>query len=162
MALARAKSTFCIWYYLAAKIDFTRKPILSFRIFSRKKKHCSTRDEKASHCYSRVKIASQILAIFSHATFVSNMNFENYSGIYPGRGFSPKPMYFQGHPQSRLHFPAGILRIPVFSVPVALFPQESWFLFRRNFFLPPQKSGLYRAYVRSRRKLRRTWKRTIL
>jgi hypothetical protein len=25
-----------------------------------------------------------------------------------------------------------------FSVPVALFPQESGFLFRRNFFLPPQ------------------------
>ena len=32
--------------------------------------------------------------------------------------------------------PAGILRIPVFSVPVALFPQESGFLFRRNFFYP--------------------------
>ena len=26
------------------------------------------------------------------------------------------------------------IRIPVFSVPVALFPQESRFLFRRNFF----------------------------
>jgi hypothetical protein len=26
---------------------------------------------------------------------------------------------------------------------VALFPQESRFLFRRNFFLPPQKSCLY-------------------
>jgi hypothetical protein len=34
------------------------------------------------------------------------------------------------HP--RLPFPAGILRIPVFSVPVALFPQESGFLFRRK------------------------------
>ncbi len=32
----------------------------------------------------------------------------------------------------RLHFPAGILRIPVFSVPVALFSQESRFLFSRN------------------------------
>jgi hypothetical protein len=39
-----------------------------------------------------------------------------------------------------------------------------WHFFHRNhdscsavtFFLPPQKSGLYRAYVRSRRKLRRT------
>ena len=62
------------------------------------------------------------------------------------------------HPQAttRLPNPAGILRIPVLSVPVALFPQESGFLFRRNFFLPPQESCLYRAYVRSRRKLRRT------
>ena len=62
------------------------------------------------------------------------------------------------HPQAttRLPIPAGILRIPVLSVPVALFPQESGFLFRRNFFLPPQESCLYRAYVRSRRKLRRT------
>ncbi len=34
----------------------------------------------------------------------------------------------------RLNIPAGILRIPVFSVPVALFSQESLFLFRRNFF----------------------------
>jgi hypothetical protein len=38
---------------------------------------------------------------------------------------------------ARLHIPAGILRIPVFSVPVALFPQESGFLFRRNFFFTP-------------------------
>ncbi len=35
---------------------------------------------------------------------------------------------------SRLHIPAGILRIPAFSVPVALFSQESRFLFRHNFF----------------------------
>jgi hypothetical protein len=34
----------------------------------------------------------------------------------------------------RLHIPAGILRIPVFSVPVAFFSQESQFLFRYNFF----------------------------
>jgi hypothetical protein len=34
----------------------------------------------------------------------------------------------------RLHIPAGILRIPVFSVPVAFFSQESRFLFCRNFF----------------------------
>jgi hypothetical protein len=34
----------------------------------------------------------------------------------------------------RLHIPAGILGIPVFSVPVAFFSQESRFLFRRNFF----------------------------
>ncbi len=27
--MARVKSTFCIRYYLAAKIDFTRKPILA-------------------------------------------------------------------------------------------------------------------------------------
>jgi hypothetical protein len=31
-----------------------------------------------------------------------------------------------------LHIPAGILRIPVFSIPVARFEQESRFLFRRN------------------------------
>jgi hypothetical protein len=41
------------------------------------------------------------------------------------------------HLLARLHIPAGILRIPVFSVPVALFPQESGFLFRRNFFFTP-------------------------
>ncbi len=35
---------------------------------------------------------------------------------------------------SRLHIPTGILRIPVFSVPVAFFSQESRFLFRCNFF----------------------------
>jgi hypothetical protein len=35
---------------------------------------------------------------------------------------------------ARLPIPAGILRIPVFSAPVALFPQESRFLFCRNFF----------------------------
>jgi hypothetical protein len=35
---------------------------------------------------------------------------------------------------ARLPIPAGILRIPVFSAPVALFSQESRFLFRRNFF----------------------------
>ena len=39
----------------------------------------------------------------------------------------------------RLHFPAGILRIPVFSIPVALFSQESRFLFRRNFFGTPSE-----------------------
>jgi hypothetical protein len=33
---------------------------------------------------------------------------------------------------SRLHIPAGILRIPVFSVPIACFSQESQFLFRSN------------------------------
>ncbi len=35
---------------------------------------------------------------------------------------------------ARLVIPVGILRIPVFSAPVALFSQESRFLFRRNFF----------------------------
>jgi hypothetical protein len=35
---------------------------------------------------------------------------------------------------ARLHIPAGILRIPAFSVPVAFFSQESQFLFQRNFF----------------------------
>jgi hypothetical protein len=35
---------------------------------------------------------------------------------------------------ARLPIPAGILLIPVFSAPVALFSQESRFLFRRNFF----------------------------
>ena len=41
--------------------------------------------------------------------------------------------------------PAGILRILVFSIPVALFSQESRFLFR--FSEPPQESCLYGAYV---------------
>jgi hypothetical protein len=31
------------------------------------------------------------------------------------------------------------IHIPVFSVPVALFPQESGFLFRRNFFFTPSE-----------------------
>jgi hypothetical protein len=53
------------------------------------------------------------------------------------------------HLPSRLPIPAGILRIPVFSVPVAPFSQESRFLFRRNFLEPPQKSCLYGAYVGS-------------
>jgi hypothetical protein len=35
-------------------------------------------------------------------------------------------------PDARLHFPAGILRIPVIPVPVACFSQESRFLFLRN------------------------------
>jgi hypothetical protein len=35
---------------------------------------------------------------------------------------------------ARLVIPAGILRIPVFSIPVHFFSQESRFLFRRNFF----------------------------
>jgi len=34
--------------------------------------------------------------------------------------------------QPRLHIPAGILRIPVFSVPIACFSQESQFLFSSN------------------------------
>ena len=46
------------------------------------------------------------------------------------------------HLPSRLPIPAGILRIPVFSV-------ESRVLFRRNFLEPPQKSCLFGAYVRS-------------
>ena len=33
---------------------------------------------------------------------------------------------------SSLHIPAGILRIPVFSVLITCFSQESQFLFRRN------------------------------
>ena len=33
---------------------------------------------------------------------------------------------------ARLHIPAGILRIPVFSVPIACFSQESQFSFRSN------------------------------
>ena len=40
---------------------------------------------------------------------------------------------------ARLPIPAGILRIPVFSVPVALFSQESQFLFRRNIILSPSE-----------------------
>ncbi len=38
---------------------------------------------------------------------------------------------------ARLVIPAGILRIPVFSSPVALFSQESRFLFLRNFLGTP-------------------------
>ncbi len=38
---------------------------------------------------------------------------------------------------ARLVIPAGILRIPVFSAPVALFSQESRFLFLWNFFGAP-------------------------
>jgi len=40
-------------------------------------------------------------------------------------------------PYARLVIPARILRIPVFSAPVALFSQESRFLFLRNFFGAP-------------------------
>jgi hypothetical protein len=36
--------------------------------------------------------------------------------------------------RARLPIPAGILLIPVFSTPVALFSEESRFLFRHNFF----------------------------
>ena len=53
------------------------------------------------------------------------------------------------HLPSRLPIPAGILRIPVYFVPVAPFSQESRFLFRLNFLEPPQKSCLYGAYVGS-------------
>ncbi len=52
----------------------------------------------------------------------------------------------------RLHIPVGILRIPVFSVPVALFPQESRFLFRRNLFFTPSE---IRSVWGLRRMLRR-------
>jgi hypothetical protein len=41
--------------------------------------------------------------------------------------------------EARLPIPAGILQIPVFSVPVALFSHKSRFLFRRNFFLTPSE-----------------------
>ena len=37
-----------------------------------------------------------------------------------------------GWVEPRLHIPAGILRIPVFSVPITCFSQESQFLFRSN------------------------------
>ena len=53
---------------------------------------------------------------------------------------------------NRLVIPAGILRIPVFSVPVALFSQESRFLYRRNFFGAP--SGILSVWG-LRRTLRR-------
>jgi hypothetical protein len=51
-----------------------------------------------------------------------------------------------------LVIPAGILRIPVFSSPVALFSQESRFLFLRNVLGTPSgilsvQSCLYQAYV---------------
>ena len=39
----------------------------------------------------------------------------------------------------RLHIPAGILRIPVFSVPIACFSQESQFWFRSNLVFPEEK-----------------------
>jgi hypothetical protein len=70
-----------------------------FETFSRNKKRCSSRDEKAF----------QILAVFSHATYVSkvgiNMKFEKYSSIYPNRGFSPNSQCFQGRPQYFPPFP---------------------------------------------------------
>jgi hypothetical protein len=47
---------------------------------------------------------------------------------------------------ARLVIPTGILRIPVFSSPVALFSQESQFLFLRNFLGHPQESCLHQAY----------------
>jgi hypothetical protein len=51
-----------------------------------------------------------------------------------------------------LVIPTGILRIPVFSSPVALFSQESRFLFLRNFLgtpsgILPVPGLLYQAYV---------------
>ena len=54
---------------------------------------------------------------------------------------------------ARLVIPAGILRIPVFSSPVALFSQESRFLFLMYFLGTPSgilsvQSCLYQAYVR--------------
>ena len=58
--------------------------------------------------------------------------------------------------QARLVIPAGILRIPVFSVPVALFSQESRFLFRRNFFgTPPGNLSVWGLRRMLRRMLRR-------
>jgi hypothetical protein len=45
-----------------------------------------------------------------------------------------------------LVIPAGILRIPVFSVPVALFSQESQFLFCRNYFR--NVAGIPVVYIR--------------
>jgi hypothetical protein len=39
---------------------------------------------------------------------------------------------FQDDTEARLHIPAGILRIPVFPISVALFSQKSQFLFRHN------------------------------
>ena len=54
---------------------------------------------------------------------------------------------------ARLHIPVGILQIPVFSVPVALFPQESRFMFRRNLFFTPSE---IRSVWVLRSKLRRT------
>ena len=52
----------------------------------------------------------------------------------PPAPFAPNGFGRTNYGGPRLHIPAGILRIPVFSVPVALFPQESRFLFRRNLF----------------------------
>ncbi len=54
---------------------------------------------------------------------------------------------------ARLPIPAGILRIPVFFAPVALFSQESQFLFRRDFF--GTSSGNLSVWGH-RRKLHRT------
>ena len=108
--------TFSLFELNWATASETKESILLFETFSRNKKHCSSRDEKAS----------QILAIFSHATFVSkvgiNMNFEKYSSIYPDRGFSPNPQCFQGCPQYSPPFPPN----PVSSSPCAASVLEYW------------------------------------
>ncbi len=54
--------------------------------------------------------------------------------------------------RTRLHIPVGILWIPVFFIPVALFSPESRFLFRRNLFFTPSE---IRSVWGLRRMLRR-------
>ena len=55
------------------------------------------------------------------------------------RGSAAPPPPTLSYTNARLVFPAEILRIPVFSVPVVLFSQESQFLFHRNFFRTPSE-----------------------
>jgi len=50
---------------------------------------------------------------------------------------------------SRLHIPAGILRIPEFSVPMACFSQESQFLFRRNLVFRNKRSKNLRSKTKA-------------
>jgi hypothetical protein len=59
--------------------------------------------------------------------------------VYHTQQYRPVNPTAKHHQVARLVIPAGILGIPVFSVPVALFSQESRFLFCRNFFGTPSR-----------------------
>ncbi len=70
----------------------------------------------------------------THAMLKVNASLES-----PMQGLHSESLWTGMLSGARLHIPAGILRIPVFSVLVALFPQESRFLFRRNLFFTPSE-----------------------
>ena len=92
---------------------------------------------------------------------LSNLTFEQFSDFVTqhkarrgkGRGLTMSLGNASYKESPRLPIPAVILRIPVFSIPVALFSQESRFLFRRNFFLTPSE---ILSVLGLRRKLHRT------